>query len=283
MKLLRKAYRPPRARRDPFMDPSLSRPVATRRIAWVTGAGRGIGRASALALAEAGCDVALTARNADELRAAAEACRKHGARALEAPCDVTDAARIQAAHRDVVAKLGPPDILVNAAGIARSAPFLKTTAEFMELHWRLNVLGTFHCSQAVLPGMVAKGWGRVINIASVAGKVGAPYISAYATSKHGVLGLTRSLAAEFATKGITVNAVCPGYVNTQMTHDNLDVIARETGMSRDEARRRIEAHSPQKRLIEPEEVAAVVAHLARQESQGINGQAITIDGGGVQW
>jgi NAD(P)-dependent dehydrogenase (short-subunit alcohol dehydrogenase family) len=260
----------------------LFRPVA-RRIAWVTGGGRGIGRASALALAGAGCDVGLSARNAQELAAVAEACRRLGVRAHPAPCDVTDPARVESAHREVVAHLGPPDVLVNAAGIARSAPFLKTSADFMEMHWKLNVLGTFHCIQLVLPAMAERRWGRIVNIASIAGKVGAPYISAYATSKHAVLGLTRSLAAEFASKGVTVNAVCPGYVNTQMTHENLDLIARATGLSRADALARIEASSPQKRLIEPEEVASVVAHLVGEASRGINGQAITIDGGGVQW
>lgn len=254
-----------------------------RRVAWVTGGGRGIGRACAIALAGAGCDVAVTARTAEELGAAAEACRQLGARAHPAPCDVTDPARVEAAHRDVAGSLGPVDVLVNAAGIARSAPFLKTSADLMEMHWRLNVLGTFHCVQMVLPGMVERRWGRIVNVASIAGKVGAPYIAAYAASKHAVLGLTRSLAAEFAARGITVNAVCPGYVDTKMTHDNLDVIAQATKLSRDEALARLRAASPQNRLIAPEEVASVVAHLALPESQGINGQAITIDGGAVQW
>lgn len=254
-----------------------------RRVAWVSGGGRGIGRACALALAKEGCDVALTARTAEELRAVAEECRGLGARAREAPCDVTQAGGVEAAHRSIVRQLGAPDILVNSAGIARSAPFLKTSADLLELHWRVNVLGSFHCAQMVLPGMVERGWGRIVNIASIAGKVGAPYIAAYATSKHALLGLTRSLAAEFAPRGITVNAVCPGYVNTRMTHDNLDVIAQVSRLSREEARARLEALSPQKRLLEPEEVAGVVAHLARPESQGINGQAITIDGGAVQW
>jgi len=256
---------------------------ASRRVAWVTGGGRGIGRASALALATAGCDIGLSARSADELRAVAEECRRTGARAREAPCDVTDAGKVDAAHRAIVAELGPVDILVNAAGVARSAPFLKTSAEFMEMHWRLNLLGSFHCIQMVLPGMAERGTGRIINIASIAGKVGAPYIAAYAASKHAVLGLTRSLAAEFAAKGVTVNAVCPGYVNTRMTHDNLDVIASKTGLSRDAALAHMAATSPQKRLLEPEEVASVVAYLASPEAGGINGQALTIDGGAVQW
>lgn len=270
-------------KRDPFNRPGRFRPVAPRRIAWVTGGGRGIGRASALALAKAGCDVALSARNADEVRSVAEACRQLGARAREAPCDVTDAARVEAAHRDIVQRLGAPEVLVNAAGIARSAPFLKTSADFMEMHWRLNLMGTFHCIQMALPAMLEKGQGRIVNVASIAGKVGAPYISAYATSKHAVLGLTRSLAAEVAAKGVTVNAVCPGYVDTKMTHDNLDLIAQATRRSRDEALAHMRATSPQNRLMEPAEVAALVAYLASPEAQGINGQAITLDGGALPW
>jgi NAD(P)-dependent dehydrogenase (short-subunit alcohol dehydrogenase family) len=257
--------------------------VAARRVAWVTGAGRGIGRASAEALARQGCDVALTARSAEEVRSAAEACLALGARSLAAPCDVTDAARLDAAHRDVVRGLGAVDVLVNAAGMARSASFLKTSPELLEQHWRLNVVAPFHAMQLVLPGMAERGWGRVVNVASIAGKTGAPYISAYAASKHALLGVTRSAALEFAGKGITVNAVCPGYVDTRMTRDNAGVIAQVTGMGRDEALQRMAATSPQKRLIGADEVAAVVAHLAGDAARGINGQAITIDGGAVQW
>jgi NAD(P)-dependent dehydrogenase (short-subunit alcohol dehydrogenase family) len=196
---------------------------------------------------------------------------------------VTQPASLDAAHRAIVAGLGAPAILVNAAGIARSAPFLKTSADFMDLHWRTNVLGTFYCTQLVLPAMLERGWGRIINLASIAGKVGAPYITAYAASKHAVLGMTRSLAAEVATKGITVNAVCPGYVDTPMTQDNADIIARTTGRAREEALQRMAATSPQQRLLQPEEVAGLVAYLASPEARGIHGQAITIDGGGVQW
>jgi NAD(P)-dependent dehydrogenase (short-subunit alcohol dehydrogenase family) len=265
------------------MRPARSPAVPARRVAWITGAGRGIGRACALALAETGHDVALSARTEAELKATAEACGKHGTRALAAPCDVTDAAAVARAHAAIAQQLGAPSVLVCAAGMARSAPFLKTTTAFMDEHWRLNVLGTFHCMQASLPAMLQQGWGRIIAIASVAGKQGAPYIAAYAASKHAVLGLTRSVAAEVAGKGITVNAVCPGYVNTPMTHENLDLMAEATGRSRDELLARIKAFSPQNRLIEPEEVAAVVAHLARPESQGIHGQAINIDGGALPW
>lgn len=254
-----------------------------RRVAWVTGGGRGIGRASAEHLARSGCDVALTARSAEELREAAQACRALGARAVEAPCDATDAARLEDAHRGVVRELGPVDVLVNAAGVARSAPFLKTDAELMAVHWRLNVLAPLHAMQLVLPGMAERRWGRVVNVASIAGRTGAPYVAAYAASKHALLGLTRSAAAEFAARGITCNAVCPGYVDTRMTRDSLGVIRRATGLGEDEALARLVATNPQQRLIAPDEVAAMVAYLASEAARGVNGQAVTIDGGALPW
>lgn len=257
--------------------------MAARRVAWVTGASKGIGRACALALAEAGCDVALTARTPADLRSAAEACRKVEARALEVPCDVTDPAQVQQAHRRIAEGLGPVDVLVNGAGIARSAPFLKSQAADWEVHWRLNVLGVVHCTQAALPGMLERGAGRVVNVASVAGLAGAPYITAYAASKHALVGLTRSLAAEVAARGVTVNAVCPGYVDTPMTRDNLDRMAQVTGRPREELLRHIEAQSPQRRLFTPEEVAAAVVYLASPGARGVTGQCLTLDGGASPW
>lgn len=252
-------------------------------MAWITGGGRGIGRACALALAQAGHDVALSARSEDELRRAAEDCGKLGVRAIPVPVDLTDAKAVQRAHGEVQRDLGAPAVLVNGAGIAKSAPFLRTTEELMQAHWRVNVLGVLHATQASLPAMLEAGWGRVVNVASTAGKVGAPYISAYAASKHALLGLTRSLAMEVASKGVTVNAVCPGYVDTPMTDATIENMTRLTGMSREDALGKLRAMSPQKRLLDPEEVAALVAYLASPDARGVNGQAITIDGGGVQW
>lgn len=227
--------------------------------------------------------MAVSARTVPELRGTVDSCRKSGVRAVEAACDVTDTARVGAAHRALTVELGAPTILVNAAGLARGAPFLKTTPEFMETLWRLNVMGTFHCTKAALPHMLETGWGRVVNIASVAGLVGSPHIAAYAASKHAVVGLTRSLASEFGAKGITINAVCPGYVNTRMTHENVDAIVKATGRSREEILGRIAAMNPQGRLIEPEEVASVVVRLVQPEASGVNGQAIPIDGGALKW
>lgn len=253
-----------------------------RRVAWITGGGRGIGKAAALALAPT-CDVALSARSADELRRVAEDCRKLGARAVEAPCDFTDAGAIDAAHAKVVAELGPPAILVNSAGQAKSAPFHKTTPELMEQLWRLNVMGCYHTMRLAIPPMVATGWGRVVNVASIAGKTGQPYVTAYASSKHALLGMTRSVALEVAPKGVTVNAVCPGYVDTPMTDGSVDAMVQATGRSRDEIVQNVVKMNPQRRLIEPEEVAAAIVFLASAEARGINGQAITIDGGATPW
>lgn len=254
-----------------------------RRVAWVTGGGRGIGRASALALARAGHDVGLSARSTAELAEAAAQCLALGVRAAVAECDVTDRAAVEAAHARVTKELGAPTVLVNAAGMARSMPFLKTAPDFWEMLWRVNVMGLVHATQVALPAMLADGFGRVVNVASVAGKAGAPYIAAYAATKHAVLGVTRSLAQEYAAKGVTVNAVCPGYVDTKMTDDNVENMVRVTGRPREEILASIRRQSPQDRMMTPDEVADVVAFLARAESAGVNGQAITIDGGGVQW
>jgi NAD(P)-dependent dehydrogenase (short-subunit alcohol dehydrogenase family) len=176
---------------------------------------------------------------------------------------------------------GGPDILVNNAGVAESAPLTKTPDEMWRRHIEINLSGTFYCTRAALPAMIERGWGRVINVASVAGKTGAPYIAAYSASKHGVLGLTRSAALEVATKGVTVNAICPGYVDTDMTTRALENIEATTGRSAAQSLEAIRNTSPQRRLIEPEEVAALALLLASHEGRGINGQAINVDGGGV--
>ena len=198
-------------------------------------------------------------------------------------CDVSDAADVKEFflatynafdHRHA-------DILVNNAGIAESAPFLKTDDDLWRRHLEINLTGTFYCTRAALPPMLERGWGRVINIASIAGKTGAPYVAAYAASKHGVLGLTRSLALEVGAKGITVNTICPVYVDTEMTARAVENITAKTGRSAKEGLANIMRMSPQNRLITADEVAALAMLLASEEGRGINGQAINVDGGSV--
>jgi NAD(P)-dependent dehydrogenase (short-subunit alcohol dehydrogenase family) len=201
---------------------------------------------------------------------------------LPVVCDVSDAASVERLFKDVYESCGRgPDILVNNAGIAESAPLTKTGDELWQRHLAINLSGSFYCMRAALPQMIERGWGRIVNIASIAGKTGAPYIAAYSASKHGVLGLTRSAALEVAAKGITVNAICPGYVDTEMTTRGIENITKKTGLSADQAMESIRKMSPQNRIIEPEEVAALALLLASEEGRGINGQAINVDGGTV--
>lgn len=253
------------------------------KTALITGGGRGIGRAVAFAMAREGARVAVLARTLSEVtRVAAEIKEECGTQTLSFACDVSDRDNVSSAFAEVAEKFGRGiDVLVNNAGIAESAPLLKTDDEMWQRHLGVNLSGTFYCTRAALPAMLASGWGRIINIASIAGKTGAPYVSAYAASKHGVLGLTRSLALEVATKGITVNAICPGYVETDMTTHAVENITAKTGKSGEEARAIIERMSPQNRLVTTEEVAALALLLASDEGRGINGQAINVDGGSV--
>jgi 3-hydroxybutyrate dehydrogenase len=253
------------------------------RIALITGGGRGIGRAIALAFAGEGAQVAVAARSFEQVeQVAREVANKFSTRALPVVCDVSEVVSVEKLFNDFNETFGRgPDILVNNAGIAESAPLTKTNDELWQRHLAINLSGTFYCTRAALPQMIARGWGRVINIASIAGKTGAPYIAAYSASKHGVLGLTRSVALEVALKGITVNAICPGYVDTEMTTRGIENITRKTGLSADQAMESIRKLSPQNRIIEPEEVAALAMLLASNEGRGITGQAINVDGGAV--
>jgi NAD(P)-dependent dehydrogenase (short-subunit alcohol dehydrogenase family) len=253
------------------------------KIAFITGGGRGIGRAVAFALAREGVRVGVMARTGAEVAQVAEEIRsKCGVEAAHATCDVASASSVLEAFASLTETLGRgADILVNNAGVAESAPLVKTDDALWERHLSINLTGTFYCMRAALPSMLERGWGRIINIASIAGKAGAPYIAAYSASKHGVLGLTRSIALEVATKGITVNAICPGYVATDMTTHAIENIRAKTGKPLEEAREIIERMSPQRRIIEPAEVAALALLLVSEEGRGINGQAINVDGGSV--
>jgi 3-hydroxybutyrate dehydrogenase len=253
------------------------------RIALITGGGRGIGRAVAFAFAREGASVVVAARTEEQVdRAALDIKDECQVEAIAVVCDVANVESVHQAFASVTEKFGRgPDIVVNNAGIAESAPLTKTDDELWARHLAINLTGTFYCTRAALPAMIERGWGRIINIASIAGKTGAPYIAAYAASKHGVLGLTRSLALEVAEKGITVNAICPGYVDTEMTTRGIENITTKTGRSADEALEAIKRMSPQNRLVTAEEVAALALLLASDDGRGINGQAINVDGGTV--
>jgi NAD(P)-dependent dehydrogenase (short-subunit alcohol dehydrogenase family) len=232
------------------------------RTALVTGGGSGIGAACAAALTAAGARVTVLGRREDRLRAVVEA---------------GDARDFIVADVNALPKLPDFGMLVQAAGVAESAPFLKTDAALFERMWRVNLMGAVAVTQAVLPAMLAAGFGRVVMVASTAALKGYPYVTAYAAAKHGLLGLVRSLAQEVAAKGVTVNAVCPGFTETDIVADSIARIMDRTGRSEAEARAELARHNPQRRLVQPAEVAAAV--LALCGASAINGQAIAVDGG----
>jgi 3-hydroxybutyrate dehydrogenase len=248
----------------------------------VTGGGRGIGAAAATLLAEAGATVVLAARSRDQLEATAEALRAAGHRAFAVACDVADTQQVAALAAAAREHAGTIDILVNNAGFAHSAPLKSITLDEWNHIFAVNVTGTFLCSQAFLPGMLERGWGRIVNVASIAGKTGAPYITAYAATKHAVVGFTRALAAEVAQRGVTVNAVCPGYVDTDMVTDSLARITKKTGITAEQALEHMRRTSPQNRLMTAGECAWLIASLCDDNARGVNGQALVLDGGGVQ-
>lgn len=249
------------------------------RGAVVTGGGRGIGAAIARALAAEGARVVVAARTTGEVERVADGIVEAGGSAWATTCDVTDSTSVDGLVDAAEERLGQVDILINNAGVAHAASVAHTTLEDWRRMLDVNATGTFLATRAFLPSMMERGWGRVVNIASVAGLAGDRYISAYAAAKHAVVGFTRSAAAEAAPKGVTVNAVCPGYVDTDLTRQSIARIVVKTGRSEEEALEAILATSPQHRLIEPEEVARVVVQLCREESSDVNGQAIVIDGG----
>ena len=243
----------------------------------VTGGSQGIGAAVARALAAEGAAVVVVARTGPKLEAVAAAIRATGRRVWAVPCDVTDPASVRALAEAAVRHLGRADILVNNAGVGHSAPLHRLTLDDWQRVMAVNATGTFLCTQAFLPGMLERDWGRIVNVASMAGLSGARYIAAYSAAKHAVIGFTRSVAAEVAGTGVTCNAVCPGYVNTEMTRESVERVMAKTGKSREEALAAMLGTTSQRRLIPPEEVAEAILALCERRSGHINGAAITID------
>lgn len=244
--------------------------------ALVTGAGGGVGRAIALRLARDGYAVTLAGRTLFTLQGTAAAIADSGGTARHLVCDVASREQVDRAVDTAERERGPIDVLVNNAGVSESAPFVSMDDGVWERTLAINLNGTYHCMRAVAPGMFSRRSGRIINIASSAGKVGYPYTAAYVASKHGVLGLTRSVALEAASKGVTVNAICPGWIASDMTDRSIARIAAQTGKTVEAARLVIEGMNPQGRLIRPEEVAEVAAFLASPDGAGTNGEAIDI-------
>jgi NAD(P)-dependent dehydrogenase (short-subunit alcohol dehydrogenase family) len=248
--------------------------------ALVTGGARGIGAAITRALLEQGARVTMLGRTPEAKDGSGVAA---GAQAEPAyfQADVAEPVKVAQAFTAARARFGPIAILVNNAGQARSAPFMKTDSALWRSMMQVNLDGAFYCTQAALPEMLEAGWGRIINIASTAGLVGYSYVTAYCAAKHGLIGLTRALALEVATKGISVNSICPGFTETDMLKETLHNIVSKTGRTEAEARAELAARNPQRRMVQPEEIANAVLWLCLPGSESVTGQAIAVAGGEV--
>jgi NAD(P)-dependent dehydrogenase (short-subunit alcohol dehydrogenase family) len=247
----------------------------TERLVVVTGGGKGIGRAVVERFAANGDRVVAVGRDHEAIQATAATC---GEAVRGAICDVTDEAAVAA----LVDRIGAVDVLVNNAGAAATAPLERTTLADWQAQLAVNATGAFLCTRAVVPGMVERGSGRIVTVASTAGRVGSRYTAGYTASKHAAVGLMRAVAAEVAGTGVTANAVCPEFVRTDMTRRSVQRIAATTGRSEAEAEAALVATSPLGRLLEPGEVAFAVTFLAAPEAASINGQTLVLDGGGTR-
>jgi NAD(P)-dependent dehydrogenase (short-subunit alcohol dehydrogenase family) len=245
--------------------------------ALITGGGTGIGAAIAVRLGGAGARITVVGRRPEPLQKVAGGLKT----AQAVPFDVTDEAEVEEGLATATGHFGPVDILVNNAGAAESSPFDRTTVGTWRAMLEVNLTGTFLVSREVLPAMVERGWGRIVSIASTAGLKGYAYVAAYCAAKHGVVGMTRSLALEVARNGVTVNAVCPGYTETELLAESVAGITAKTGASEDEARTQLLESNPQGRFVSPEEVAEAAAWLVGPNTDAINGQTIAVAGGEV--
>jgi NAD(P)-dependent dehydrogenase (short-subunit alcohol dehydrogenase family) len=263
---------------NPVLDSEGRRPLAGRT-AVVTGGGRGAGAAIARRLAADGAQVVVAARSSEQIERVAADLRARGAGAAAVTCDVSDPQSVQRLAESARQLFTRVDILVNNAGIATAAPLIRTSLDDWNAAFAVNATSAFLCLKAFLPDMITAGWGRVVNIASTAALSSDRYIAAYAASKHALLGLTRSAAAEVAAQGITVNAICPGFLATDMTEQSVMRIVAATGRSHADAVAMLADRNPQNRLVDPEEVAAAAAFLCSNAAGGVNGTTLVIDGG----
>ncbi|MBS0305141.1 MAG: SDR family NAD(P)-dependent oxidoreductase [Proteobacteria bacterium] len=261
------------------MQPADPRPVRAGH-ALVTGGGRGMGVAIAAALARRGCSISLLGRTAATLgQTAQRLADEHGVPVHHALADIADEAAVAAAVAACRERLGPVSVLVNNAGIAPSAPFLASDTALWRRVLDVDLMGAVHATRAVLPDMLEAGRGRIVNIASTAALTGMAYVSAYCAAKHALLGFTRALAIEMVRKGITVNAICPGYADTDIVADAIANITAKTGRSREEALASLLAHNPQRRLVQPDEIGETVAWLCSDAAASVTGQGIVLAGG----
>jgi 3-hydroxybutyrate dehydrogenase len=254
--------------------------MLTGRSAVVTGAGRGIGAHIAHALADAGAAVVLAARTREEIDEVAAAIVARGGRASAIICNVAEESSIAMLADHATSTFGAIDILINNAGIAHSALLQRTTLADWNRVMAVNATGAFLCTRAFLPSMLQRNWGRVVNVASVAGLSAQRYIAAYAASKHAMIGLMRAGAAEVAGTGVTMNAVCPGFADTAMTQQTVSNVARQTRRNDDESLALVLSSAGQERLITPSEVAEAVLRLCSDDASNVNGEALVIDGSG---
>ena len=247
----------------------------------VTGGSRGIGAEIAEHFLRRDARVVVVARNRETLKAQSDRWRADGLQGEYVCCDVSDEQAVMEMAEEIISRWGAVDVLINNAGVGHSAPIKKESLSDWNRVFSINATSAFLCTRAFLPQMLERGWGRVINMASIAGKTGGRYIGAYAASKHALIGLTRCVAAEVMGTGVTANAVCPGYVDTDMTDQTLETISAKTGFDESQAMDALLRSCGQSRLIRPAEVAHVALSLCEENSGGVNGQSIVIDGGVV--